>query len=171
MAAPPIARRVIPLAVRLDVGYQAVVVFRSLPNLAIFEKTNQPPGGDGGDPIETTTQLNLAFETKSPQRLKGYGDATIVAAYDPHVFATLDGIINLPDSVTFGWPDGSAAAYWAYLRKYEFSAMEKGAQPEMTLTIVVTNWDPTNCVEAGPTYFNGTGSCGPYIDPLEYGGV
>jgi hypothetical protein len=171
MANPSISFRVIPIAVRLDVGYQAVIAWHSVTNLAVFEKTLQPPALDGGDPIMTTTQLNENYESKAPQRLRGHGDGVVVAAYDPHVFSTLEGLINVPDSITWGWPDGSAVAYWSYLRKVEFTAMEKGSQPEMTLTIVVTDWDPINCVTAGPVYLQGTGSCGPYVPPLEYGGA
>jgi hypothetical protein len=169
MAAPPLAARIIPIANRLDVGYQSVLVFHAFAALAIFEKTVQPPGGDGGAPIMTTTMLNLAYETKAPQRLRGYSDGVVVAAYDPKVVAVLDELINLPTSITFGWPDGTAAAFWAYLQKYEFSALEKDKQPDVTLTVTVTNWDPVNCVEAGPVHYNGTGSCGPYTVPSNLG--
>lgn len=164
MAAPQLAVRAIPLAIRLDVGYQSLVVFNSIPNLAIFEKTVQPPSVNGGDPIQTSTMLNEFCETKAPQRLVGDDDGIVVAAYDPAVLSTLRQITNVPDSVTFAYPDGSAEVYWAYLKSAVKSPMQKDQQPEMTLTIVVTNWDPVNCVEACPVYVAGTGSCGYYLD-------
>lgn len=164
MAAPVLAVRAIPLAIRLDCGYQSLVVFKSKENLAIFEKTVQPPGFDGGDAIKTTTMLNSDWETKAPQRLAGHDDAVVVAAYDPHVMSVLNNVlINVPDSITWAYPEGSAEVYWAYLQKVAKSPLQKDQQPEMTLTIVVTNWDPVNCVEAGPVFVSGTGSCGPFL--------
>ena len=166
MAAPVLAARAIPLAVRLDSGYQSLVVFRGYENLPIFEKTVQPPSPNGGDPINTTTMLNQFNETKAPQRLVGDDDSIVVAAYDPAVLATLRSIINVPDSISWIYPDGSAEVYWGYLQKAAKSPLQKDQQPEMTLTIVITNWDPVNCVEAGPVFVNGTGSCGYFIDTL-----
>lgn len=171
MAAPVATVRALPLAVRLDCGYQSVICFRSLPGLAIFEKTVQPPGFDGGDAIKTTTMLNEFYESKAPQRLVGHDDGVVVAAYDPHVMSALENLINVPDSITWGYPDGSGEVYWAYLQKVAKSALVKDQQPEMTLTIVVTNWDPVNCVEHGPIFIQGTGSCGPYTPPIEWGGL
>lgn len=162
MAAPTVASRILPTAIRLDDGYQALIVFASIPDLPIFEKTVQPGAFEGGDPIMTSTMLNSVWETKAPQRLKSIDDIIVVAAYDPGEIDELNSLINLPDSVTVAWPDGSAQAQWAYLRRAEFSPLTKGEQPEVTLTIVVTNWDPIECVEAGPVFIDGTGSCGPY---------
>lgn len=161
MAAPTLTARVIPVAIRLDCGYQSVIAFSNAPSLDIFEKTVQPPELDGGDPIKTSTMLNVEYETQAPQRLKGFGDSVVVAAYDPTVFTLLESLINIPDSVTWAYPEGSAEVYWAYLRKVQKSPLQKDQQPEMTLTISITNWDPYHCVEAGPVYVVGTGSCGP----------
>lgn len=172
MALPVLSVRAIPLAVRLDCGYQSVIVFKGRENLAIFEKTVQPPSPDGGDKIKTSTMLNVNYETSAPQRLLGFDDAVVVAAYDPHVMSILDTLVNLQDSITFAYPEGSAEVYWGYLQKVAKSPLQKDQQPEMTLTIVITNWDPVNCVEAGPIFVNGTGSCGFYTgmgvlgDPL-----
>lgn len=165
MAAPPITNRIIPTAVRLDVGYQTVIAFASAPGLAIWEKTVQPPAMDGGDAIDTTTQLNCAYDTMAPQRLQKFDDIVVVAGYSTHAIPILNGLINFPDSVTIAYPDGSAWAFWAYLKKAESSALEKGQFPDITLTITITNWDPIHCVEAGPTFQQGTGSCGPYTPP------
>lgn len=170
MASPSFTSRVIPNAIRLDDGTIAYIAFASAPDLAIFEKSVQPGAYEGGDPIVTSTQLNDTYETKSPQRLKDIDDIVVVAAYDPGQLGDnpdgLLSLINLPDAITVRWPDRSAQAQWGYLRRAEFSAMVKGTQPEVTLTIVVTNWDPVNCVEAGPVFIDGTGSCAPYPDQI-----
>ncbi len=161
MAAPTLSARAIPLAIRLDCGYQSVVCWKSHTSLAIFEKTVQVPSPDIGDAIKTTTMLNEYYETKAPQRLVGHDDGVVVAAYDPHVMATIEALTGFVDAITWGYPDGSAEVYWAYLSKAAKSPLQKDQQPEMTLTIVVTNFDPVNCVEAGPVFVQGTGSCGP----------
>lgn len=163
-ASPTITLRTLPNAIRLDDGYQSLIVFTSNSGLAIFEKTVQPGALEGGDPIMTSTMLNVDYETKAPQRLKGIDDIVVVAAYDPAAVSDINDLVNLPDSISVHWPEGSIQAQWGYLRRAEFSPLTKGEQPEVTLTIVVTNWDPVNCVEAGPIWVEGTGSCGPYAE-------
>lgn len=165
-ASPVIAVRQMPVAIRLDDGYQSLIVWSSLPALRIMEKTVQPGAIEGGDPVMTSTMLNGDWETKSPQRLKGIDDIVVVAAYDPGANSTIASLINYPDNISTLWPDGSGQAVWGYLRRAEYSPLTKGEQPEVTLTIVVTNWDPIHCVEAGPIWAEGTGSC----SPLDYEG-
>lgn len=159
MAAPVIGTRVMPTGVRLDDGYQSLIIFSAFNALRIWEKTVQPGALEGGDPIVTTTMLNECCETKAPQRLKGVDDIVVVAAYDPAAASTFWDMVNVPDNITVAWPDGSAQAQWGYVRRFEFSPLTKGEQPEVTLTIVVTNWDPNECVEACPVWAEGTGSC------------
>lgn len=159
MAAPPVVIRIAPDGIRLDNGWQTLFIFQNAPGLDIWEKTVQRPAAEGGDPIETDTMLNALYLTKSPQCLVGFDEGVVVAAYDPAAMSDIDDQINVSQSLTHGYPDGSAYAYWGYLRRAEYSPMEKGVQPEVTLTIVETDWDPINCVEAGPVYVDGTGSC------------
>lgn len=159
MAAPAISARALPIAIRLDDGFQSVIVASTNPALEIFEKTVQPGAFEGGDPIMTTTMLNQTCETKSPQRLKGVDDIVVVAAYDPAYLEDFWDMINVPDAYTTAWPDGSAQAQWAYMRRFEPSPLTKGEQPEATITFVVTNWDPYACEEACPVWQSGTGSC------------
>lgn len=159
MAAPPLTVRVQPGGIRLDNGYQSVVGFSLAPNLAIFEKSIQPPAMDGGDPIPTSTMMNTIYETKAPQCLVDFDDAVIVAAYDPDVLSDLFNMLNTPQASSFAYPDGSYYTVWGYIRRVEPSPLVKGEQPELTLTWVTTNWDPVNCVEAGPVFVDGTGSC------------
>lgn len=159
MAAPTATARVLPTAIRLDDGFQSVVTFSENPSLAIYEKSVQPPAMDGGDPIQTSTMLNSAYETKKPQCLVGHDDGSVVAAYDPAVLSDIQDMINVEQAITYTYPDGSQYIHWGYIRRAEPSPLVKGEQPEITLTIVVTNWDPIHCVEAGPVFVDGTGSC------------
>ncbi len=166
MAAPPVIVRIIPIAARLDDGFQSVIAFQRDPAIAVYEKTVQPPDMDGGDAIVTTTMLNCIYETMGPQRLIKFGDIVIVAAYATVAIPDLRAMINVPQAITIAYPDSAAWSFWAYLRKVESAALTKGTQPEMTLTITITNWDPVNCVEASPSFQYGTGSCGLYEPPL-----
>ncbi len=161
MAAPAVTARGAVAGRRLDSGQGSRIVFSSNPTIEIFEKSVQPPAIDGGDPIMTDTLLNVVYVTKSPQCLEEWDDVVVIAAYDPQSLDEIQALINVPQSVTVVYTDGTTLSFWGYLRRSEPGAMVKGAQPELTLTIVVTNWDPVNCVEAGPVLVNGTGSCGP----------
>lgn len=159
MAAPPLTARVLPDGVSLGNGFGSMVVFQLAPSLDIFEKSVQPPAMDGGDKIDTTTHLNSVYESSKPQCLVSHDDAVVIAAYDPAVLSTIEDMINEEQSISFLYPDGSAYVVWGYLKRAEPSPLVKGVQPEITLTIVVTDWDPTLCVEAGPVFVDGTGSC------------
>ena len=159
MAAPTITVRVMPTGIRLDNGFQSLFIFASAPGINLFEKTVQRPAVDNGDPIETDTMLNTTYVTKAPQCLNDHDDGVVVAAYDPGAADDIDSQVGVPQSLTYAYPDGSAYAHWGYVRRAEYSPLEKGVQPEVTLTVVQTNWDPYNCVEAGPVYTDGTGSC------------
>lgn len=159
MAAPPIGARVAPTGVMILNGHGAAVVFSQFPGLNIYEKSVQPFAVEGGDPIMTDTNLNAIYVTKAPQCLIEHDDSTIIANYDPGAAASLQLLVNNPQSITWLYPDGSAFAAWGYVRRVEYGPLVKNEPPEVTLTIVITNHDPVNCVEAGPVYFDGTGSC------------
>lgn len=157
MAAPSPIVRVAPSGFRLDEGYQALITVGTLPGIDLWEKDVGVPGIDGGDPIDTTTQHNSIYNTKSPRVLKELTPFTVVCAYDPCVFTDILGLVNGNDSITITFPDTTTLAFWGYIRSAEFAPMVIGEQPEVTITIVPTNYDPNNCVEAGPAIdCNGT---------------
>ncbi len=161
MAAPtPTARGAVG-GTRLDNGFQTLIVFSSNPTIEIYEKSVQPPSIDGGDPIMTDTMLNTVYITKTPQCLEEWGDIVVVAAYDPAARSEIQALINNPQSITVVYPDETTLTVWGYLRSEVPAALVKNTQPETTLTIVVTNYDPVLCVEAGPVLVAGTGSCMP----------
>lgn len=160
MAAPAANARGAVSGVRLDNGFGALIAFASNLTIEIYEKSVQLGAIEGGDPIMTDTHLNTVYITKSPQCLEEWEDVVVIAAYDPAVFSELQALLNDPENITLIYPDGTTLAFWGYLRRIESSPLVKGVQPEITLTIVVTNFDPVNCVEAGPVLLAGTGSCG-----------
>ena len=160
MAAPAPIPRIAPDGFRLDDGYQTLITFGVLPGLDIWEKEAQPPGIDGGDPIDTTTMHNDSYRTNAARKLKSLTEHTIVAAYDPCAYVDLLTMVNVVDEITVFFPDNSTLSYWGFIRSVEFSPLVEGEQPEMTITVVPTNYDACNCVEAGPVIdCNGTCTC------------
>lgn len=159
MAAPSVTTRVVPTGLRLDDGFGSVIAFSTDANLEVWETSVTPAASDGGDPIVTTTHLNASYVTKAAQELIEHDDMILEGAYDPGKRSTFDGHVNLEQSFTQAWPEGSYGAFWGYARRFEFSPLVKGERPLVTITIVITNWDPNLCVEAGPVWHDGTGSC------------
>lgn len=159
MANPTATTRILPGGVRLDNGWPTTIAFASNPSIEIYEKSIQPARISVGDPIMTDTMLNVVAVTKAPPCLEDWGDIVVVAAYDPSVMDELRTLLGQIDSVTINFPEGTQYVFWAYLGSIEFSPLVKNTQPEVTLTITVTNWDPIRCVEALPVINQGTGSC------------
>lgn len=149
-AAPSPTARVSPSGIRLDDGFRCVKTFATDPNIEIWEKGNKPPGWDGGDAIETSTMHNTEFRTMASRALKTLTESTVRFAYDPSCYTAFEDLINLETTITDTFPDGSTLAYYGFLKDVEFDELVEGEQPEGTATIVPTNWDPVNRVEAGP---------------------
>ena len=157
MAAPPINSRVAPSetgAYKVPDGFQCVIALASAPGVWFWEIDPKPPAIDGGEPIDTTTMLNTAWRTMSPQSLKKLDNLVVKCAYDPDVWNTFvnTSINDRFDSVTVTYPTADKLAMWAYCQKWDPDAFEIGKMPTGTLTIVITNFDVVNQIEAGPVY-------------------
>lgn len=150
MAAPTATPRGTPTGIKLREGYSVKHTFAADPTIELFEKTVKPPSLDGGEPVDQTTQFNETWETVSPRSLIKMGPSTFKCAYDPSAYTAIQSAINRQDTCTTTFGDGSTLAYYGYLQKFEPEDMEIGKQPEATVTIIVTNWDYVNKVEAGP---------------------
>lgn len=159
MAAPASTTRVTPTGRKLDEGFPTKIAFSRAANVSFWEKTVQPPGVDGGEPVDTTTMHNTAWRTKNPRVLVSLEPHTTKVAYDPNVYNTIvNTLINAKGSITVRFPDGSTLDYFGYLQKFEPDAIEEGKQPEATVTIVPTNFDSANNVEAAPVLTSVSGT-------------
>jgi hypothetical protein len=158
MAAPALTARITPTGFKLLDGYQALIAWSSEPGLDVWEIEVQPPGIDGDEQINTTTMHNEDYRTFSPRSLKTLTPHQVVVAYDPSSWENLNGLINFNDAITVIYSDGSTLSFWGYLKSVEFQPMVEGEMPRATLTIVPTNWDDDNCVEAAPVMVS-NGSC------------
>ena len=150
MAAPSVTARSAPVGIKLDDGYSTKIAFAADPDVSFWEKTVKPPGIDGGDAIDQTTMHNTAYRTSAARALKTLTDSSSTVAYDPAVYTQILALINVEGSITIHFPDGSTLAFYGFLKSFEVNDHTEGEQPEATISIVPTNFDPTNKVEAAP---------------------
>lgn len=148
MGVPTTTARQTPAGIKLDDGYQTVIAFAADPDVSLWEMTVQPPGLDGGDPIETSTMHNANLRTMSSRQLKTMTPMTTTAAYDPNLYNNLNALINVETSITVIFPDGSTLAFFGFLQKFDPSELKEGEMPTASITIVPTNVDPATGTEA-----------------------
>jgi hypothetical protein len=143
---------VTPNGFKMPDGFKALYAFASDPSIQLWERGVKPPGMDGGEGIDTTTQHNVTWRTKAARHLKTLTEGSFTCAYDPDSYNNLLNLVNHEEAVTCHYPDGSAVAFFAFMQKFEPSELKEGEFPEATVTITPTNWDPVGFVEAGPVF-------------------
>lgn len=158
MAAPAVTTRQTPSGIPLGDGFRSLKAFARDPDVSFWEKSNKPPGVDGGDAIDTTTMHNVTFRTMASRALYTLTESTCKAAFDPNLVNNIIQLINAEGAITDTFSDGSSISYFGFLKSVEFDDMVEGTQPEATITVVPTNWDPVNKVEAGPVLTSVSGT-------------
>ena len=152
MTAPAPTARIEPTGFPLQKGFRTKISFASDPNVTFWEKTVTPPGMEGGDKVDTSNQFNATFRTAAPQGLIELTDSGTKVAYDPSVMDEIQALINVRDTVTISYPDNDTYAFFGYLKSFIPDEMTEDTQPEATVEIVSTNWDPVAETEEGPVY-------------------
>ena len=152
MTAPAATARTTPTGTMLENGYQSLIAFSTDPDCDIWEKSVQPPGIDGGDSIDITTQHNTTWKTKAAQALADMSDGQITGGYDPKALSQILALCNTSQVITVHFPDGSTWAFFGYLKSFVPNGNENGVMPEATCTFVVTNTDPATGEEEAPVY-------------------
>jgi hypothetical protein len=159
--APTPSSRTIPTGYKMPEGFKALIVFSFNPAVNIWEIDVKPPGVESGEPINTTTQLNLVWRTMSAPQLKTFGPTlTVKFAYDPGVMASdLQAQVgNNYNTCTVIFPTNEKVAFYAVITKIEFDPLKEKEFPTGTMTIVPTMWDASHQVEQGPVWVgSGTG--------------
>jgi hypothetical protein len=150
MAAPSPTVRQTPNGIRIDDGFKTLITFSRDPDVCFWEKTVQPPGLDGGDAIETTTMHNTAYRTMAPRQLVTLTEMNTVAAYDPDIYNNILSLLNVEDTITVRFPDGSTLAFFGFLRTFEPAELSEGEQPTATINISPTNVQPGTSTEYAP---------------------
>lgn len=123
---------------RLRDGYPTTVDLTGA-GVTFWEKSVQPPGFDGGEPIDTTTMRNSTVRTKAPRSLYDVTPVQIQAAYDPTVYDTISAQINVNQVIVTTMPDGATITWWGYLKSFIPEANEEGKEPMAAITLIPTN--------------------------------
>lgn len=159
MAAPTHTAKTAPSGKMLEEGFPCSLMFARFPNIALWPKGFTPPGADGGDAIDITTQVNVRVKTKAARTLYMSPDLKLTVAFDPKtLYQCTNSMINQEGSCTFYWPDGSYLDFYGYLQKFEPKELKEGEHPEADVTVVMTNWDPVNKIEVEPVFTEVTGT-------------
>lgn len=160
MAAPtPGVKPTIPTGYFLNPdGFRSLIVFSQNPGIALWPVTLKFGGYDGGAKINVTTMYNVEWRTFRLRQLKEKEDTTGKFGFDPNIFGvgTGFGLKNLINNdrgvITEFYPDGGSLCYYGGLMKFSNPEFKEGDFPQADCTIVCTNWDYTNSVEAGPVW-------------------
>jgi len=158
MAAPANTVRGTPAGIKLKDGFPTTIAFAANSTVSFWEKEVTPPGLDGGEKVPQSTMLNTALRTFASRGLYELSDVSVKAAYDPNVYNQIISLINTEGSITIKWKDGSTIDFFGYLQKFTPDNVVDGTQPEASITIVCTNWDPVNKVEAAPVLTSVSGT-------------
>lgn len=158
MAAPTPTVRLAPDGFMLRDGHPTKFTMSLLPDIELWETDVQPPGIDMGEFIDISTQHNLNYRTMAAPGLTTLTPHTVVFGYDPSIYTNLITIIGIDQTFTITFPSGQTLAYYGAVQSAEFAPLVENEMPTVTLTIIPTNFDPVNCVEAGPV-LSGSGTC------------
>jgi hypothetical protein len=158
MGAPAVTVRTTPTGNMLKDGFSTLIALSIDPDISFWEKSVQPPGIDGGDPVKTSTMHNTDWHTMRPRKLKDMSPASTTVAWDPLTYGNIVDAVNKDTSVTLHFPSGDSLSFFGFLQKFEPGDMKEGEQPEAKITIVCTNWDYENNVESAPLITVSAGS-------------
>lgn len=147
---PSATARGTPSGRKLKKGFRTLVTLSRNPTIALFEVSVTPPGIDGGDAIDNTTMHNTRRRTKAPRDLIDSTDMTFTAAYDPKIYTDILAQVNVEQTITCRWSDGSTLAFFGFLQKFEPGENTETDMPTATVTIVETDVDPTTGAETDP---------------------
>lgn len=158
MASPTATTRTTPTGKILEDGFSTKIAFSRVPGVNFWEKSVKPPGVDGGEKIDITSMHNTLEKTFAARRLVQPIDPTVKAFYDPGVLSQIYQLVNQPGSVTFRFSDGTTWTRWGYLQSFDPDELTEGEAPMASIKIAITNYDPTNDVEASYVLTDVTGT-------------
>ena len=159
MAAPATTAIATPGGIQLKDGFKTIISFARKSNVSLYQISGKPPGLDGGDKIKITTMHNTLYHTAYQQSLIMLTDGSMVCAFDPNAInEIINTLINQNGAITVHFSDTSTFDFWGYIQKFEIQEQKIGEYPTANVTFVVTNYDPTNHVEAGPVLTSVSGT-------------
>lgn len=149
-----------------DGGPRALMVFASNPKLAIGITEFQPPGIQGGKPIDVTTQLDVIEVTDPLNGVREMGvqvhypateimitEMSFSCQYDPIVYSELPPVINCPnDYCTAYLPNGGFLLMWAFIESFIPDMFAKAKHPSAKCKVSPSNLDPATQLVQLPVY-------------------
>jgi len=144
------ASRRTPAGIPLPDGYQTTVQIHADPDISFWERSVTPPGIDGGDEVELTTQHNSTWRTLASRSLATLTEMVLSGTYDPDVYDEILAIINYETTITVFFPDGSTLAFYGFVKRFTPGELVEGVPPECSVVIVPTNRDPADGTEQAP---------------------
>jgi hypothetical protein len=141
---------------RLRDGFPTTITMTGA-GVTFYEVTVQPPGIDGGEPINTTTMRNVDVRTFAGRHLYTLTPQEISVGYDPTAYDTIKAAVNVNQSMVTTFPDGATLTWWGLLQKFVPEAMEEGKMPIARITLVPTNVNASG-VETVPVLVAGSGT-------------
>ncbi len=158
MTAPSAKVRGTPSGIHLEDGHSTKIALENLLTISFWEKSVGVPPIDGGDSVPQTTMHNTIWRTFAPRHLKTLEEFSVDAAYDPIAISQTIAQINIKQTITVIFPDGSKLAFYGFLKRFEPANLVEGEQPEATVTFVPTNADPLTGAEEAPVYVDVPGT-------------
>lgn len=161
MGAPSTTQRQLPEGAYLRDGFRSLLAFANDPTLPLWEDIDggvKPPGVSGGDKIPTTTMHSNTYRTFASRQLKTLTDGSMTCGYDTKALPRLVTLTNWESAITQHFPDDSTLDFWGFMQDVEFDPLVEGEMPSCTVTIAVTNTDPSDGSEAGWVMTEGTGT-------------
>ena len=158
MAAPTLVARGTPAGIQLIDGFSTTIALTNLTTISFWETDVAPPPIDGGEPIDLTTHHNTTWRTFANRSLKTLEPFDITAGYDPNLYSQTILQINVTQSMTVTFPDGSTLTFWGFMRRMVKASLVEGTMPTVVVTFVPTNRDPSDGFEAAPVYVDVSGT-------------
>ena len=143
---------------RMEDGFVAHIAPAADADISFWEVSVTPPGIDGGEPINTTTQFNSAWRSMAPRALKTLTPMQVSAAYNPKLYDEILALVNVVTSWTITWPDGATLDFFGFLQTFAPQQIQEGTMPLANITITPTNIDPSDGSETAPNYKTPSGT-------------
>jgi len=131
-------------------GFKTTISFSGAGSAITFEeKEVTPPGLSAGGAIDTSTMQNTTWRTMQPKALKTLSEATVVVAWDPIFYTSVQAMIGVNQSITITFPDLQTITFFGWVDEFTPNANVEGEQPTAEITIIPSNTDLAG-VESSP---------------------
>lgn len=128
----------------LSDGFATLITLTTPASVHFKEKAVTPLGAEGGGENDQTTFRNTALRTALPKKLKKYKPITLTVSYSPEILDDIDSAMNLNQSITLTFSDGSSVVFWGWLDDFSPAEVVEGEQPEAEITIIPSMLNDSN---------------------------